>query len=189
MAGGRGHNDEDKPAMPTETNLKWVLRLLLDAPPITATDDDFPSLPFPSLAVAIWERDGAPSLGRQLFSSSYSLRCERTRCRCFELIAGMREDKTFSSSDTKMRQLSNFSQSFSLLKDEFPDVRLNIISKLDQVNQVIGIDLLSHSLLPAIVELAEDRQWRVRLAIIEISTTKKCDNIVCVQGHYFMYIL
>lgn len=24
----------------------------------------------------------------------------------------------------------------SLLKDEFPDVRLNIISKLDQVNQV-----------------------------------------------------
>ncbi|CAG7862247.1 unnamed protein product [Brassica rapa] len=39
----------------------------------------------------------------------------------------------------------------SLLKDEFPDVCLNIISKLDQVNQVIGIDLLSRSLLPAIV--------------------------------------
>lgn len=94
----------------------------------------------------------------------------------------------------------------SLLKDEFPDVRLSIISKLDQVNQVlyihsyiilkdsfsnvnsfminiimfripimdvsllmqvIGIDLLSQSLLPAIVELAEDRHWRVRLAIIE----------------------
>lgn len=29
----------------------------------------------------------------------------------------------------------------SLLKDEFPDVRLNIISKLDQVNQVCGIKL------------------------------------------------
>ncbi|KAI4379157.1 hypothetical protein MLD38_005491 [Melastoma candidum] len=77
----------------------------------------------------------------------------------------------------------------SLLKDEFPDVRLNIISKLGQVNQhdvfrvsllheesitltmrimlVIGIDLLLQSLLPAIVELAEDRHWRVRLAIIE----------------------
>ncbi|KAA3459764.1 Armadillo-like helical [Gossypium australe] len=38
----------------------------------------------------------------------------------------------------------------SLLKDEFPDVRLNIISKLDQVNQV-----------------GQDRHWRVRLAIIE----------------------
>lgn len=78
-----------------------------------------------------------------------------------------------------------------LLKDEFSDVRLNIISKLEQVNEgkqglsfapreliskanlpfflhlVIGIDLLSQSLLPAIVELAEDKQWRVRQAIIE----------------------
>jgi hypothetical protein len=27
----------------------------------------------------------------------------------------------------------------SLLKDEFPDVRLNIISKLDQVNQVVVV--------------------------------------------------
>lgn len=36
-----------------------------------------------------------------------------------------------------------------------------------QVNQVIGIDLLSQSLLPAIEELAEDKHWRVRLAIIE----------------------
>jgi hypothetical protein len=32
---------------------------------------------------------------------------------------------------------------------------------------VIGIDLLSQSLLPAIVELAGDKQWRVRQAIIE----------------------
>jgi serine/threonine-protein phosphatase 2A regulatory subunit A len=33
--------------------------------------------------------------------------------------------------------------------------------------QVIGIELLSESLLPAIVELAEDKAWRVRQAIIE----------------------
>lgn len=32
---------------------------------------------------------------------------------------------------------------------------------------VIGVERLSQSLLPAIVELAEDKQWRVRLAIIE----------------------
>ena len=32
---------------------------------------------------------------------------------------------------------------------------------------VIGISQLSTSLLPAIVELAEDAKWRVRLAIIE----------------------
>ena len=91
------------------------------------------------------------------------------------------------------------------LKDECPEVRLNIISNLDCVNevrertnrrshkksfklfgvithiftsevfvvkllfpvQVIGIKQLSQSLLPAIVELAEDTKWRVRLAIIE----------------------
>ena len=34
-------------------------------------------------------------------------------------------------------------------------------------SQVIGIHQLSQSLLPAIVELAEDPKWRVRLAIIE----------------------
>ena len=50
----------------------------------------------------------------------------------------------------------------------FPtQVRLNIISNLDCVNEVIGIRELSQSLLPAIVELAEDNKWRVRLAIIE----------------------
>lgn len=40
--------------------------------------------------------------------------------------------------------------------DECPEVRLNIISNLDCVNSVIGIQQLSQSLLPAIVELAED---------------------------------
>lgn len=70
-----------------------------------------------------------------------------------------------------------------MLTDDFPDVRLHIISKLELVNKgksynlyvsttwltssVIGIELLSKSLLPAIVQLAEDKQWRVRLAIIE----------------------
>jgi serine/threonine-protein phosphatase 2A regulatory subunit A len=32
---------------------------------------------------------------------------------------------------------------------------------------VIGIELLTESLLPAIVDLAEDKSWRVRQAIIE----------------------
>ena len=36
---------------------------------------------------------------------------------------------------------------------------------------MIGIELLSQSLLPAIVHLAEDKQWRVRLAIIEYIPT------------------
>ncbi|QDZ19227.1 ARM repeat domain-containing protein [Chloropicon primus] len=54
----------------------------------------------------------------------------------------------------------------TLLRDEFPDVRLNIIRNLEQVSKIIGIQLLQKNLLPAIVALAEDRHWRVRLAII-----------------------
>ena len=37
----------------------------------------------------------------------------------------------------------------------------------DHLSAVIGIELLSESLLPAVVELAEDKSWRVRQAIIE----------------------
>ncbi|CDW58966.1 serine:threonine protein phosphatase 2A 65 kDa [Trichuris trichiura] len=73
----------------------------------------------------------------------------------------------------------------TLLKDDTAEVRLNIISSLDKVgkdigyawannncfflkiNEVIGVDQLTQSLLPAIVDLAEDVKWRVRLAIIE----------------------
>lgn len=72
----------------------------------------------------------------------------------------------------------------ALLKDDTVDVRLNIISSLDKVNDVIGAfffelnpllhtpsfagaSQLSTSLLPAIVELVEDGKWRVRLAIVE----------------------
>mmetsp|Transcript_18026 Transcript_18026/g.37128 ORF Transcript_18026/g.37128 Transcript_18026/m.37128 type:complete len:583 (+) Transcript_18026:215-1963(+) len=54
----------------------------------------------------------------------------------------------------------------TLLRDEYPDVRLNIISNLQEVSSIIGIQLLQKNLLPAIVALAEDRHWRVRLAII-----------------------
>lgn len=54
----------------------------------------------------------------------------------------------------------------SMLKDDYPDVRLNIIGKLDGVNRVIGIEKLAETLLPAIVQLAEDKNWRVRLAVI-----------------------
>ena len=43
-----------------------------------------------------------------------------------------------------------------------------------QVNTVIGIDLLAQSLLPAIEELAEDKHWRVRLAIINYIPLLAC---------------
>ncbi|KAF5398921.1 hypothetical protein PHET_08011 [Paragonimus heterotremus] len=53
------------------------------------------------------------------------------------------------------------------VEDENLDVRLNIISNLECVNQIMGVTQLSHSLLPAIIELASDTKCRIRLAIIE----------------------
>ena len=46
-------------------------------------------------------------------------------------------------------------------------MRLNLISRLDAINDVMNGEQLSASLLPAIMELAADPKWRVRLQIIE----------------------
>ena len=48
-----------------------------------------------------------------------------------------------------------------------PEVRLNVISTLQHANTIMGADHLTDSLLPAIEELASDKHWRVRHAIIE----------------------
>lgn len=63
-------------------------------------------------------------------------------------------------------QSSLFDLFLQLLKDDNPEVRLNVISNMDTINKVVGIQLLADSLLPAIVRLAEDKEWRVRLSII-----------------------
>ncbi|CAN4086726.1 unnamed protein product [Withania somnifera] len=56
----------------------------------------------------------------------------------------------------------------SFLKGNSSDVRLEIISKVVQMNEVIGTDLLSQSLLSVIVELTDVRHsWRIRNAMIE----------------------
>jgi serine/threonine-protein phosphatase 2A regulatory subunit A len=38
---------------------------------------------------------------------------------------------------------------------------------LEDLNRVIGIETLSHSLVPAINQLASEKKWRVRMTIIE----------------------
>ena len=43
-----------------------------------------------------------------------------------------------------------------------------LFSLISLIAAVIGIDLLSQALLPAIIELAQDKQWRVRQAIIDM---------------------
>lgn len=54
-----------------------------------------------------------------------------------------------------------------LMGDDTPEVRLKLISTLSELSAVVGIDVLSQSLLPSITDLSKDRQWRVRLAVIE----------------------
>jgi serine/threonine-protein phosphatase 2A regulatory subunit A len=54
-----------------------------------------------------------------------------------------------------------------LLKDDYSDVRLNIISKLDVLQTVVGKDVVANQILTEVAALADDPQWRVRLAICE----------------------
>ena len=53
-----------------------------------------------------------------------------------------------------------------LLKDANPDVRLEIVSKLREAENVIEIKFLVAALLPAVVELSADANWRVRAQVI-----------------------
>lgn len=69
-----------------------------------------------------------------------------------------------------------------LLRDDVSEVRLNVISNLDVIVGVIGIEQLSASLLPAIVALAEDRQWRVRQTIIQYIPELSVHLVSMVEG-------
>lgn len=54
-----------------------------------------------------------------------------------------------------------------LLKDSNPDIRLNVVARLDAIVESVGMDQISKALMPAIIDLALDRKWRTRLAIVE----------------------
>lgn len=54
-----------------------------------------------------------------------------------------------------------------LLKDEIPDVRMSVVPSLGTLNEVIGSDLIAQQIIPEIATLADDPQWRVRLAVCE----------------------
>lgn len=55
------------------------------------------------------------------------------------------------------------------LRDEAPEVRLNVLSRLSDLSS--WIEALSTSLLPVVMELREDSQWRVRQSIASILPT------------------
>jgi serine/threonine-protein phosphatase 2A regulatory subunit A len=49
----------------------------------------------------------------------------------------------------------------ALLRDESSDVRL------EDMNSVIGIENLSQSIIPALTELSQDKNWRIKLSVVE----------------------
>jgi len=53
----------------------------------------------------------------------------------------------------------------TLLRDSSSEVRLNVISRLEPVHAVVGVDLLSQSLLPAIVRFLYDEKTLKRSSL------------------------
>jgi serine/threonine-protein phosphatase 2A regulatory subunit A len=54
-----------------------------------------------------------------------------------------------------------------LLKDDSAKVRLAIVAKLGTTGGIIGVEHIQSTLLPAIVDLSNDKNWRVRAEIIQ----------------------
>lgn len=54
-----------------------------------------------------------------------------------------------------------------LLRDESSEVRLNLFKRLDDLNSVIGIEELQTSLIPSLEELSKEKNWRLKLQVIE----------------------
>lgn len=50
----------------------------------------------------------------------------------------------------------------ALLRDESSDVRLNLFKKLEYLNSVIGLENMQQSIVPALKDLSEDKNWRIK---------------------------
>lgn len=56
----------------------------------------------------------------------------------------------------------------TFLKDEEIPIRVQVLKHLDPLVKVIGADKLNESILPALQELAEHKNWRVKLDCMDI---------------------
>ena len=45
-------------------------------------------------------------------------------------------------------------------------MKLTLLSSLDDIDNVIGVEKLAANIVPTLVELSKDKKWRVRLGII-----------------------
>lgn len=55
-----------------------------------------------------------------------------------------------------------------LLKDDNSEVKLNVVSGLVKIANVIGAELLNPSLLTTLANMTKDGQWRVRMSVFEL---------------------
>ena len=55
-----------------------------------------------------------------------------------------------------------------LIKDENHDIRMTIIKNLDKLNEVVKVDAFVQGIIPSLVEISDNNNWRVRGQIEEI---------------------
>ena len=55
-----------------------------------------------------------------------------------------------------------------LIKDEDHDIRMVIIKNLDKLNEVVNIDNFVQGIIPSLIEISDNNNWRVRNQIQEI---------------------
>ena len=58
-----------------------------------------------------------------------------------------------------------------LIKDEAHDIRMLIIKNLDKLNEVVNIDNYVQGIIPSLMEISENSNWRVRNQVQEIIPT------------------
>jgi serine/threonine-protein phosphatase 2A regulatory subunit A len=54
-----------------------------------------------------------------------------------------------------------------LIKDEDHDIRMVIIKNLDKLNEVVNIDNFVQGIIPSLVEISDNNNWRVRAQVEE----------------------
>jgi len=54
-----------------------------------------------------------------------------------------------------------------LLRDEVPEVRMELIKHVNKLNESLGPLLISERIVPALINLSRDPNWRVRLNVVE----------------------
>ena len=73
--------------------------------------------------------------------------------------------------DTKKTNEFIFPIFLDLIKDESHDIRMLIIKNLDKLNEVVNIDNYVQGIIPSLIEISDNSNWRVRNQVQEIIPT------------------